>query len=340
MVWGLTTEKSPSKAPPRATCATRATRATRTTPAQPPHNPRATHNPRTTPAQPPHHPRTTPAQPPRNPRATPAQPPRNPRATPAQPLHNPRTTLHNPRTTPPSAPKGRSHRDLLSKLGRAQPPRWDLTGCPPLADHELDLAKVLACHESAAPAMQFNPWENLTLRKCCACHEICTRPCQNAAPATQFNPCKTSALPCQWARRARSETAPRPLRPDAADRPAFASPETPLHAQGHSFCDFLISGDADSCTGPRFLRLSLPLPHARAFFLAGLLLLLSFVSECQLSISCRNTEVPSKLPLIKFPFPLTWHAMAAWEKGLNPCIKQKKTTLWIWRQPGRVLRTT
>ena len=26
---------------------------------------------------------------------------------------------------------------------------------------------------------------HLSLRKCCACHEICTRPCENAAPATK-----------------------------------------------------------------------------------------------------------------------------------------------------------
>ena len=51
----------------------------------------------------------------------------------------------------------------------------------------------------------------------------------------------------------------------------------------------IINEKADSRTGPRFLRLFLPL--------AGLFLLLSFVSESWLSLSCRNTEVPSKLPL-------------------------------------------
>ena len=45
----------------------------------------------------------------------------------------------------------------------------------------------------------------------------------------------------------------------AANRPAFSSPETPIHAQGHVL-----------------LRISTLPPHARAFFL-GLFLLLSSV---------------------------------------------------------------
>ena len=141
---------------------------------------------------------------------------------------------------------------------------------------------------------------HFTLRKCCACHAVQplgkldlakvlrlprnmhpTLP-KNAAPATQAlrNLCVAVPMgPAPSMLRDRSETAPRPLRPDAADRLAFASPEAPIHAQGHAFCDFLISGDADSRTGPCFWRLSLPLPHARAFFLAGLFLLLSCVSQ-------------------------------------------------------------
>ena len=119
----------------------------------------------------------------------------------------------------------------------------------------------------------------MTLRKCCACHEICTRPHQNVAPATQCNPCETSALPCQWSRRrARSETAPSPLRPDGADRLAFASPETPIHAQRHAFCDFLISENADSRTGPCFCDFLFPC-HTRAH-----------VSSWAYSFSCHLSE--------------------------------------------------
>ena len=130
------------------------------------------------------------------------------------------------------------------------------------------------------------------MRKCRACHEICTSPCESAVPATQVNPCETSALPCQWARapsmvrdcpnalRTRSGRTPNALRPGAANRLASSSPETPIHARGHAFCRFLT-----------------PTTHAR-IFLVRLFLLFICLSESWLSISCRNTEVPSKLPLM------------------------------------------
>ena len=52
---------------------------------------------------------------------------------------------------------------------------------------------------------------HLTLRKCCACHEICTLGCQSATPATPNGPPKTSARALQWATfRARGETVARP----------------------------------------------------------------------------------------------------------------------------------
>ena len=111
---------------------------------------------------------------------------------------------------------------------------------------KLDLAKVLRLRQSAAPAMQFNPWGNLTLRKCCACHEICTSPCKSTAPATEIKPCGIFALPCQWARAANvirewSENGPTMVRPGAANRLAFSSPDTQIHAQGHTFGALLFS---------------------------------------------------------------------------------------------------
>ena len=68
--------------------------------------------------------------------------------------------------------------------------------------YDLTLRKGCACHEicapsceSAAPAMKsaFDlAWEQK------ACHEICTSGCQSAAPATRFAPPKQSARPCHW----------------------------------------------------------------------------------------------------------------------------------------------
>ena len=112
---------------------------------------------------------------------------------------------------------------------------------------KVDLAKVLRLPRNLHP----------TSPKCCACHAIQTL--RNLCVAVPIVPAPSPL-------RDRSETAPSPLRPDAADRLAFASPETPIHAQRHAFCDFLISKNADSRTGPCFLRLSLPLPHAREFY--------------------------------------------------------------------------
>ena len=149
-----------------------------------------------------------------------------------------------------------------STLGKTEP----CESAAPATNSAPDLSKVLRLPRN------FNHWENLTLRKCCACHEICTSPCESAATATLFNPCETSALN-EPAFRARPELAPscsarapNALRPGAANRLASSSsPETPIHARGHAFCRFL-------------------------FFIC--------LSESWLSISCRNTEVPSKLPLI------------------------------------------
>ena len=44
---------------------------------------------------------------------------------------------------------------------------------------------------------------------------------------------------------------------------------------------FQLSGDANSRTGPCFLHISILPPHAHAYFLAGVFLLLSSVSESQ-----------------------------------------------------------
>ena len=71
-----------------------------------------------------------------------------------------------------------------------------------------------------------------TLRKCCPCLRKC-RAChgsqnlRNLCVAVPMGP--------------RSKSGPRLVRPGAANRLAFSSPETPIHAQGHAFCTFLFS---------------------------------------------------------------------------------------------------
>ena len=97
---------------------------------------------------------------------------------------------------------------------------------------KVDLAKVLRLPRNLHP----------TLPKCCACHAI--QSLRNLCVAVPRGPAPSPL-------RDRSEHAPNPLRPDAADRLAFASPDTPIRAQGHAFCDVLIFGNADSRTGPR-----------------------------------------------------------------------------------------
>ena len=84
--------------------------------------------------------------------------------------------------------------------------------------------------ESAAPATPF------TLRKCCACHAIQTwRNLRVAVPMGPRSEHGPNAL------RTRSERGPNALRPGAANRLAFGSPETPIHARGPAFCSFLYS---------------------------------------------------------------------------------------------------
>ena len=102
---------------------------------------------------------------------------------------------------------------------------------------KVDLAKVLRLPRNLHP----------TLPKCCACHAI--QSSRNLCVAVPMGPAPSPL-------RARSKTAPRPLR----DR----SETAPTRRGGQA--SFLISGDANSRTGSRFLRLSLPLPHACDFF--------------------------------------------------------------------------
>ena len=91
---------------------------------------------------------------------------------------------------------------------------------------KLDLAKVLRLQRNL----------NLTLRKCCACHAIQTwRNLRVAVPMGPRSEHGPNAL------RTRSERGPNALRPGAANRLAFGSPETPIHARGHAFCSFLYS---------------------------------------------------------------------------------------------------
>ena len=97
---------------------------------------------------------------------------------------------------------------------------------------KVDLAKVLRLPRNLHP----------TLPKCCACHAIQTL--RNLCVAVPMGPAPNVI-------RDRSDPAPTPLRPDAADRLAFASPDRAtlfatfssakltIHAQGHAFCDFL-----------------------------------------------------------------------------------------------------
>ena len=153
----------------------------------------------------------------------------------------------------------------------------------------------------------------LTLRKCCACHKTCTWPCENAAPATKsaLDLAKVLRLPRNIHLTLRKCCACHAIQTlgkldlaKALRLPRILHTTLPKCCACHAIqtlrnlrpdagqARFRISGDANSRTG---------LPHARAFFLAGLFLLLSFFSESLLSVSCRNTEVPSKLPLTIAP---------------------------------------
>ena len=138
---------------------------------------------------------------------------------------------------------------------------WPCESAATATNSALDLTKALRLPQNL----------HLTVRKCCACHEICTRPCESAAPATKclldlakmlrlprnLHPTlpKCCACPCDsnpakplrcHANGPGAERDPRPLR----DR----SEHAPTRRCGQA--SFRISGDADSRTGPRFLRLS------------------------------------------------------------------------------------
>ena len=125
---------------------------------------------------------------------------------------------------------------------------------------------------------------HLTLPKCCACHAI--QPLRNLRVAVPMGP--------------RSEHGPR--LPEPAPSPLRTRSER-TSAKRREQASFQLSRD------------SLLPPHARAYFLACLFLLFICLSESWLSISCRNTEVPSKLPLIMY---LHWHVHQQWRVQRRP----------------------
>ena len=125
----------------------------------------------------------------------------------------------------------------------------------------LDLAKVLCLPHNS------NPWEKLTLRKCCACHATQTLETYDLAKVLRLprNLHLTLRKCCAChvieslrnlrvavligrrseygpnALRMRSECAPRVVRPGATNRSAFGSPKTPIYARRYVFCSFLYS---------------------------------------------------------------------------------------------------
>ena len=103
----------------------------------------------------------------------------------------------------------------------------------------------------------------LTLRKCCACHGI--QSLRNLRAAVPMGP--------------RCERDPTMVRPGAPNRLAFSSPDMQIHAQFYS-----------------------PTARARSFSRALIPSLVICLRESWLSISCRNTEVPSKLPLTIYTY--------------------------------------
>ena len=134
---------------------------------------------------------------------------------------------------------------------------------------------------------------HLTLRKCCACHAI--QSLRNLRVAVPMGP--------------RSEHGPKALRTRSESGPTRRREQASFRLSG---------GDPNSRTGPCFLQLSILLPHARTYFLARLFLLFICLSESWLSISCRNTEVPSKLPLTKHD--LVYVHIMKHIMGVNTCV--------------------
>ena len=119
-----------------------------------------------------------------------------------------------------------------------------------------------------------------TLRKCCACHEICTRPRESAAPATKsiLDLAKVLHLPrnSNLAKPSRgrangpvSETVPRPfrdrsetvpgpfrdrLRTGVATEVVCALSGSPIHAWHQRFCNLLSPSSPDFSSSRSFFR--------------------------------------------------------------------------------------
>ena len=119
-----------------------------------------------------------------------------------------------------------------------------------------------------------------TLRKCCACHEICTRPRESAAPATKsiLDLAKVLHLPrnSNLAKPSRgrangpvSETVPRPfrdrsetvpgpfrdrLRTGVATEVVCALSGSPIHAWHQRFCNLLSPSSPDFSFSRSFFR--------------------------------------------------------------------------------------